>query len=65
MQKRDFNNAVGLIEHIFTQEHIGLIKVGKNLKKNIINTYEFIELKDIASDEFLDDFIHPGQHIIR
>lgn len=65
MQKREFNKAAGLIEHIFTKEHIGLIKVGKNLKKNIINTYEFIELKDIASDEFLDDFIHPGQHIIR
>ncbi len=64
-QKRDFNNAVELIEHIFTQEHMGLIKVGKNLKKNIINTYEFIEINEISSYEFLDDFLHPGQHIIR
>lgn len=64
-QKRDFNNALKLIEHIFTSEHIGLIKVGKNLKKSIINTYEFIDLNEISSEEFLDDFIHPGQHIIR
>ena len=65
MQERQFNNAKSLIEHIFTKQHISLIKVGKNLKKNIIDTYEFIDVGEIASDEFLDDFIHPGQHIIR
>lgn len=64
-EKRDFNNAVGLIEHILTFEHINLIKVGKNLKKNIIDTYKFIDVEDISSDEFLDDFIHPGQYIVR
>ena len=64
-QKREFNNAKSLIEHIFTKEHIGLIKVGKNLKKNIIDTYKFIDLEEIASEEFLDDFINPGQYIVR
>ena len=67
-QKREFNDAVDLIKHIFTEEHIGLIKVGKNLKKTIINSYELIEIdeiKDYAYLEFLDDFMRPGQHIVR
>ena len=63
-QQRDFCDAVDLIKHIFTKEHIGLIKVGKNLKKNIINTYEFIDIEEVNL-EFLDDFIHPGQYISR
>ncbi len=67
-QKREFSDACDLIRHIFTTEHIGLIKVGKNLKKTIINTYEFIEISEIDDElflEFLDDFINPGQHIVR
>lgn len=64
-QKREFNNASDLIRHIFTQEHIGLIKVGKNLKKTIIDTYSFIEIDEIDNLEFLDDFIHPGQYLVR
>ena len=63
-QKREFINAIDLIRHIFTTEHIGLIKVGKNLKKNIIDTYEFIEIEEIDL-EFLDDFLNPGQYIVR
>lgn len=63
-QEREFVDAVGLISHIFTQEHIGLIKVGKNLKKILINTSEFIEIDEIDL-EFLDDFINPGQYIVR
>ena len=68
-QKREFNKSSDLIEHIFTSEHIGLIKVGKNLKKNIIDTYEFIAIDDLAENndylEFLDDFLNPGQHLVR
>ena len=67
-QEREFNNAGALIKHIFTQENIGLIKVGKNLKKTIINTYKFINLDEFENEdylEFLDDFINPGQHIVR
>ncbi len=67
-QKREFNNANELIRHVFTPEHIGLIKVGKNLRKTIINTYKFIGIDEIDSEsflEFLDDFINPGQHIVR
>ena len=67
-QKREFNNALELIEHIFTEEHINLIKVGKNLKRNLIETHEFIDIKEIDDKgflEFLDDFINPGQRIVR
>ena len=68
-QKREFNQATDLIAHIFTKEHIRLIKVGKNLKKNIIDTYEFIAIDDLADNneymEFLDDFLNPGQHLVR
>ncbi|MBE6496099.1 MAG: CCA tRNA nucleotidyltransferase [Methanobrevibacter thaueri] len=63
-QKRQFNNAVDLITFIFTKEHIGMIKVGKNLKNILINTFEFIDVADIDL-EFLDDFLNPGQHISR
>lgn len=64
-QKREFSRADDLIAHIFTQEHINLIKVGKNLKKNITDTYEFIEIEDLECLEFLDDFLNPGQHLVR
>lgn len=63
-QEREFINAIDLISHIFTRQHIGLIKVGKNLKKNLIETFEFIEIDEIDL-EFLDDFINPGQYIVR
>jgi tRNA nucleotidyltransferase (CCA-adding enzyme) len=63
-QKREFTDAIGYISHVFTTEHIGLIKVGKNLKKTIVNTYEFIGIDDVDL-EFLDDFLNPGQHISR
>lgn len=65
MQKRQFTNAQDLVEHILTKEHINLIKVGKNLRNNLIETHEFIGLEEIDNLEFLDDFINPGQHIVR
>lgn len=63
-QKREFTDAIEYISYIFTAEHIGLIKVGKNLKKTIVNSYEFIDIDDIDL-EFLDDFLNPGQYISR
>ncbi len=63
-QKREFENAIDYVSHILTKEHIGLIKVGKNLKNSIVETYEFVNLKNVDV-EFLDDFLNPGQHIVR
>lgn len=67
-QKREFVNAADLVEHIFTPENIGLIKVGKNLKKTLIDTNRIIGIDEIDSEgylEFLDDFLNPAQHITR
>lgn len=67
-QKRDFCDAKDLVKHIFKTENIGLIKVGKNLRKTIIDTYQFMEIDEIDDEsylEFLDDFIKPGQYIVR
>ena len=67
-QKREFSNAEDLVKYIFTREHIGLIKVGKNLKKTLISTHSFIKIDEIENDEFLeflDDFINPGQYTVR
>ena len=68
-QKRQFSDVRQFIEDLFTTEHIGKIKVGKNLRKAIVNSYEFISIEDLASDEFyitfLDDFINPAQYIVR
>lgn len=67
-QKRPFSNVRDLIEDIFTEEHIGKIKVGKNIRKSIISTYRFVSLDDLADDgylKFLDDFINPGQYMVR
>ena len=68
-QQRKFTDAGKFIEYIFTAEHIGRIKVGKNIRKAIVNSYEFVSIEDLANDEFyikfLDDFINPGQYIVR
>lgn len=68
-QKREFVNVRDFIENIFTAEHISKIKVGKNIRKSIIDTHEFISLENLASDEvyltFIDDFINPAQHMAR
>lgn len=63
-QEREFTDAAEYVSHIFTDEHIALIKVGKNLKKSIVNSYEFIGIDDVDL-EFLNDFLNPGQYIVR
>ena len=63
-QEREFTDAAEYVSHIFTDEHISLIKVGKNLKKSIVDSYEFIGIDDVDL-EFLNDFLNPGQYIVR
>jgi tRNA nucleotidyltransferase (CCA-adding enzyme) len=68
-QKRQFSDVRSFIEDLLTKDNIKKIKVGKNLKKSIVNSFEFVSIEDLASDEFyitfLDDFINPGQYIVR
>ncbi len=67
--EREFVTPKSFICHLLTEEYISLIKVGKNLIKYILETYEFCDLNDLADDEdvliFLDDFLNPNQHIKR
>ena len=69
MHERKFSDVESFIEYIFTLQNISKIKVGKNLKKPIIDSYEFVTIDDLAQDEFyikfLDDFLNPGQYIVR
>ena len=74
-KKREFINVTELIENIFTPENIFKIKIGKNLKKIALNTFNIylIEnyLKTLKKEDleefldFLDDFLNPGQHTRR
>ncbi|WP_407416469.1 CCA tRNA nucleotidyltransferase [Methanobrevibacter sp.] len=67
--EREFTTPHDFIEHLLTEEYILRIKVGKNLTKPILDTYEFITLEDMVNDDellvFLDDFLNPNQHIKR
>ena len=68
--EREFTSAVSYIKHVFTSENIALIKIGKNLKDSLLDSYSFISLEDISSDNskfwsFIDDFLNPGQYIKR
>lgn len=67
--ERKFPTTTSFIEELLKEENISKIKVGKNLTRNILDTYSFVELRDLdLSDEFwsfCDDLINPGQCIRR
>lgn len=68
--EREFSKATDFISHIFSRKNIALIKVGKNLIESILDSYSFIDLNDIPSENnnfwtFLDDFLNPGQYVHR
>ncbi|WP_409199425.1 CCA tRNA nucleotidyltransferase [Methanobrevibacter sp. DSM 116169] len=68
--EREFKTCESYINHILTNEHSHKIKIGKNLKDSLLETYnisllidnmdEFNENKDFLI--FLDDFLNPGQY---
>lgn len=67
--EREFKTAIGFIDYVFTKNHISLIKVGKNLTKSIVETYEIMNLEELNFDLkfliFLDEFLNPNQKIMR
>lgn len=67
--KREFTTPQDFIRHLLTRDFILQIKVGKNLLNPILDTYELVEVEDLADNEeilvFLDDFLYPNQHIRR
>lgn len=67
--EREFTEPDEFIKHILTPKHISLVKIGKNLTKKLLNTYELLSLDELAKNDdflvFLDDFLNPNQHIKR
>lgn len=67
--KREFTTPEAFIRHLITPDYISLIKVGKNLNKPLLKSYEICDINDLANDDeflaFLDDFLYPNQHIRR
>ncbi|MBO5152667.1 MAG: CCA tRNA nucleotidyltransferase [Methanobrevibacter sp.] len=66
--KREFTTPESFISNLLTKEHISIIKVGKNLTEPILDSYNIIDIEDLANDDFLiflDDFLYPNQHIKR
>ena len=67
--KREFTTPQDFIRHLLTRDFILQIKVGKNLLKPILDTYELIEVEDLDENYkklvFLDDFLYPNQRIKR
>ncbi len=74
-KKRQFNSAKDFIKNILTKENINNIKVGKNMKCLLIDTYKLNTMKNLLKEEllnenlelmeFLDDFLNPGQLLKR
>jgi len=67
--KREYTTPVDFINHLLTKDNISLIKVGKNLVDCIVNSYEIMDINKLTDNNdillFLDDFLHPNQHIKR
>ena len=75
-KEREFKTAEEYMKHILKKENIHIIKVGKNIKKSICETYSLELLEeglnnlDLGENEeeflnILDDFLRPGQYIKR
>lgn len=67
--EREFKTSIEFIKYVFTKENISLIKVGKNLTNNILESYKIIGLEDLEFNNdlliFLDKFLNPNQKIMR
>ncbi len=62
--------ASDFINYVLTYENISLIKVGKNLLDNIIDSYELLSLDELDLNNesfvtFLDDFLNPNKYLFR
>lgn len=75
-KERKFKTAEEYLKHVLTKENIHIIKVGKNIKKSIYETYSLELLEDGLNNfnlgekeklflNLLDDFLNPGQYIKR
>ena len=68
-EKSEFENSNDYIKHLLSVEHSHKIKIGKNIKEDLLNTYKIASLDDYLINnqtyeflDFLDDFLNPGQY---
>ena len=55
-KKREFETAEQFIKFLLSYEHIHIIKVGKNLKDLIVNSYELKDINELLNnDTYLND----------
>ncbi|MDR2831234.1 MAG: CCA tRNA nucleotidyltransferase [Methanobrevibacter sp.] len=70
-RERRFKTPEKFIYHVFKEDNIKILKIGKNIKDNIINGYKLFNINDneILKNEmfldYLDDYLHPSQHLKR
>ncbi len=74
-KERQHQTAKEFIKFILKEENIHIIKIGKNLKEFMINSYKLNNIKNLLKKEdlnkntdflnFLDDFLNPGQILKR
>ncbi|MCC7562176.1 MAG: CCA tRNA nucleotidyltransferase [Methanobrevibacter arboriphilus] len=74
-KERQFKTAKNFIKSVLTKENIHIIKVGKNMKGLLIDTYTWQSIKHLLKDEslkentdflkFLENFLNPGQLLKR
>ena len=74
-KEREFRTVEEYLRYILTEEHISIIKVGKNIRKTICDSYQLNNIEDIllnleVNNEYdflnkLDDFLRPGQYLKR
>lgn len=74
-KERKYKTAKEFIKAILTKEHIHIIKVGKNIKELIINSYKLNIIKKLLKNKqlkdnpdflnFLDDFLNSGEILKR
>ncbi|MDR3222850.1 MAG: CCA tRNA nucleotidyltransferase [Methanobrevibacter sp.] len=71
-RKRRFKRPEDFIFHVLKENNIKILKIGKNLKNNIVNGYKLFIMddnNDILNNElfldYLDDYLHISQHLKR
>ncbi|MDR1819028.1 MAG: CCA tRNA nucleotidyltransferase [Methanobrevibacter sp.] len=69
-RERRFKTPEDFICNVLREDKIKVLKIGKNLKDNILGGYRLFDIyDDILEDEtfldYLDDYLHPSQHLKR
>ncbi|KZX15129.1 CCA tRNA nucleotidyltransferase [Methanobrevibacter filiformis] len=75
LKKRKIRNPQQFFQYFLTKNKISILKIGKNLKELIINTYKLNSLDDLLKNNdykdnmdflnFLNDYLNPGQLLKR